>query len=336
MKILTVLTGGTIGSKIKNHTVDVKGACCEVVEKYKSTQKDKTEFQVVSPINILSENMSVDYWNSLTELLSSLSFKDYDGIILTHGSDTLSYTSALLSICFAHISIPLVIVAADYPLENPHSNGLQNFTAAVDLIKSRLVKGVFVSYGTQDKTSIYLASRLQEADGFLDKFRDFTYTPLAIYEKGKTEFLESRFNPSLEEINKERIPVLTKIPVLSDCVQILTPYPSFDYETVNIGKNTKAVLQMTYHSGTVCTQGKGSALDFLKKCSEKNIDFYLCPLKNSENIYITTKEIINCGAIPLYNQSKESAYAKLLVAYSQKEMNPVEYMKKNLFFEKIF
>lgn len=335
LKILTVLTGGTIGSIEKNHTLDVSSSGCSVVEMYKSIKNDDTAFEVISPVNILSENMSAEYWNILINCLSDVNFSDYDGVILTHGSDTLSYTAAILGMYFAHIEIPLVMIAADYPLEYEKSNGLQNFCGAVDLIKSKTVRGAFVAYGNKEQTEIYLATRLCEADGFLDKFRDFTYTPFAVCKNGKVEFSKSRFNPSLEEINKRRTPILSKIPVLSDAVQILTPYPSFNYESVIIRENTKAVLQLTYHSGTVCTKDSGSALAFLRRCRQQGIDFYLCSLKNSQDIYITTKEMILSGAVPLYNQSREAAFAKLMLAYAQKEISPLRFTEKNIFFERI-
>lgn len=334
MKILTVLTGGTIGSKRENHILDVKGNVCEITNIYKEKVEDKTEFQVISPLNILSENMSVFYFNKLIECLYEIDFNSYDGVIVTHGSDTLSYTSALLGMCFAHINVPMVLVAADYPLSYKESNGLQNFIGAVELIKSKAVKGVFVSYGTRDKTNIYLATRLCEADRFLDKFSDFTETPLALFEKGNLEFIKSKYNPNLKEINKNRQPVFENMPVLKECVQILNCYPSFDYDSIIIKENIKAFLQLTYHSGTICAED--NTIEFLKKCKENGVDFYLCSLKKSDDLYASTKKITELNCYPLYNISREAAYAKLLLAYSQNKIHPKEFMEKNIFFENIF
>ena len=59
----------------------------------------------------------------------------YSGVILTHGSDTLAYTSALLGMYFRHFDIPLFIIASNKPIGEKGSNGLFNFTSAVGLIK---------------------------------------------------------------------------------------------------------------------------------------------------------------------------------------------------------
>ncbi len=333
MKILTVLTGGTIGSKIENDILDVKGNICEITEIYKANTNSDIEFQIISPLNILSENMSVFYFNKLLECLYEVDFKNYDGVIVTHGSDTLSYTAALLGMCFAHISVPMVLVAADYPLFYEKSNGLQNFTGAVELIKSRSVKGVFVSYGTKIKTNIYLSTRLCEADRFLDKFSDFTGTPFAFIKDGNLEFIKSPHNPDLTEINKKRQPIFEKTPIIKESVQILNCYPSYDYESILIKKNIKAFLQLSYHSGTISAEEK--TIEFLKKCREKKIDFYLCSLKKSQDLYATTKKITEFNAYLLYNISREAAYAKLLIAYSQNKIKPREFIKKNIFFENV-
>lgn len=333
LKILTILTGGTIGSTVKDNTVDVQGFVCPVVDMYKAQVSDDTEFSIISPMNILSENVSVNNWNCLLDCINQVDFKAYDGIILTHGSDTLSFTSAVLGMCFAHINIPLVIVASDYPLEDERSNGLSNFISAVELIKSNTVKGVFVSYGKRNDTNIYLATRLCEADRFCDKFTDFSGVSFAKCKDGKLEFIKSDHNPSLEDINKDRKPIFNKIPKLLPCVQMLMPYPSFDCDSFVIGKDTKALIQLTYHSGTVCTEGDSSTIKILEKCKESKVDFHLCSLKNAIDLYATTKEMVQNNAKIMYNISRESAYAKLILAYSQTEVEIKEFLNKNIFFE---
>ena len=70
----------------------------------------------------------------------------YMGVILTDGSDTLAYTSALLGMYFRHFDIPLFIIASNKPIGEKGSNGLFNFTSAVGLIKEGKYKGVFTLY----------------------------------------------------------------------------------------------------------------------------------------------------------------------------------------------
>ena len=54
----------------------------------------------------------------------------YDGIIITHGTDTLQYTSAMLGYMFDDVSIPIVLVSSNYVLEDKRANGLINLSKA--------------------------------------------------------------------------------------------------------------------------------------------------------------------------------------------------------------
>lgn len=335
MKILTVLTGGTIGSTVKNKTIDVKGFSCPIAEIYKEQFPCTADFDAVNLCGVLSENINYSHWNSLTDCILDGEKAGYDGIIVTHGSDTLSYTSAILGVCLSFIKIPVVLTAADYPLENPKSNGFLNFCGAVEFIKSVGVPGVYVSYGTGEQADIYLGTRLCEADRFLDRFSDFTGTPLGRYRKGRITLNQSPFNPTPAQLKQIRNPIFRSVPRLSDCVKMITPYPGIDYSHITLSPNIKAILHLSYHSGTLCTEGTSAAPDLLKKCNEHRVDFYLCSLKNSENFYATTRLLLENGAVPMYNISREAAFAKLTAVYSSGCANPTETACKNFFFENV-
>ena len=336
MKILTVLTGGTIGSTVKNKTIDVKGFSCPITEMYKEKFPGTADFDAVNLCSVLSENINYRHWNSLTDCILDGEKAGYDGIIVTHGSDTLSYTSAILGVCLSFIKIPIVLTAADYPLENPKSNGFLNFCGAVEFIKSVNAPGVYVSYGTGEQADIYLGTRLCEADRFLDRFSDFTGTPLGRYCQGKVTLNQSPFNPTPEQLMQRRSPILQGVPRLSDCVKMITPYPGIDYSRINLSPKIKAILHLSYHSGTLCTEGGSTALDLLKQCKENGVDFYLCSIKNRENLYATTRKLLADGGVPMYNISREAAFAKLTAVYSSDCANPTEVSGKNFFFENVF
>ena len=102
-KILVILTGGTIGSKVEGKIINTTAASSyRLLQLYNEKYADDTEFEVIQPINILSENLTPVEWGVLCNCLFELDFEKYQGIIITHGSDTLSYTSALIGTMFLH------------------------------------------------------------------------------------------------------------------------------------------------------------------------------------------------------------------------------------------
>ena len=142
MNILVIFTGGTIGSVVDDNWISVdSSAKYTLIETYKKRYKDTdTVFDTVSPYYILSENLSAKELTLLYKCVKENACKEYDGIIITHGTDTLQYTSAAIGLLFPKIDLPVVFVSSAYPLENPLENGSENFAAAVGLIKSKIAK----------------------------------------------------------------------------------------------------------------------------------------------------------------------------------------------------
>ena len=137
MKILVVFTGGTIGSCYNDGVISPDSSTrYKLIEMYKQNG-GYAEFDAISPYTVLSENLNGEYFNLLYNSVKE-NINNYDGIIVTHGTDTLQYTSAVLSYMFGLCNTPIVLVSANYPLESEKSNGLENFSAAVDLSHTKI------------------------------------------------------------------------------------------------------------------------------------------------------------------------------------------------------
>ena len=146
MKILVIFTGGTIGSTVKDGWISADNtAKYTLIENYKNSFGDSVCFDTCEPYFMLSENLSAKHLNLLTESVKEALSKDFDGIIITHGTDTLHFSAAAIHLAFSGADIPIVFVSANYPLENALSNGQANFEAAVKLIQSGISSGVYIS-----------------------------------------------------------------------------------------------------------------------------------------------------------------------------------------------
>ncbi len=91
-----------------------------------------------------SVNLKPSQWPQLAESLRER-FADYDGIVLTHGTDTLAYTAAMLSWMLRGLPVPLVLTGAQRPLIYPESDGLSNLRCAFAMAASG-VPGVFTAF----------------------------------------------------------------------------------------------------------------------------------------------------------------------------------------------
>lgn len=337
MKLLLVMTGGTIESKGNNSTIDVDDGIGKYLLKlYYDKNKNDIEFDVIQPINILSEMITPHYWKKLYDSIKQIDLNKYAGVIVTHGTDTLPYTSAFLSFMFSDTKIPFVIVGSNYTLDKKESNGFNNFCCAVNFIRNSPLRGIYsISQNKKGRNAVYLGTRIMEADSYNDQFFSYGGVDFGEMINGKLELYIDRINPGLNRIIESgRIAVRSSFSY-EHWVYAIRSYPGLDYECLQFHRKPKAILHSLYHSGTGCIGDLGFSLSkFIRKCRSEGIDFYLISFKNKDQeLYRTSKEILENGAIPLENISFEAALVKLSIAYNQTDLSAKEYMEKELFFE---
>lgn len=338
-KILVVLTGGTIGSKEEGDIIDIRGKSpYQLLSLYEQVyHKGAEEFEVMEPVTTLSENMTPELLYQLFHALDGISYEQYAGVIITHGSDTLSYTAAFVGMLFHHVPVPVVLVASNLPLLSEGSNGLHNFAAGVELIREGRLRGVFVVYRNPEGiTDVFLATRLVEADPFTDSFRDFSGKPFGKMEDSRFVPIESGSAPSIAEVNRatERNCDLPKD--FRKKILLIRPYPGMFYEQFDLTMKPAAVLHYLYHSATACVDGDGTGFpQFAEKCKSLGIPVYVASLKEQDGRrYATGEAILEAGAVPLYNISAEAAYAKLMIYYNS-QLSLKRDIWENIYFESI-
>lgn len=342
-KILVVLTGGTIGSVSSDSVRGIAGDSPYLLlrefRRQHPTYAD-CKFDTVNPFSILSENLTPAHWTMLFSILSKTDLSSYQGIIITHGSDTLAYTSAALGMMLRHLPLPIVLVAADRPVGDPKSNAIPNFRAALDFILTGGRKGVFVSYRRYDTgtQAIYLATRLVSADNCRDEFSAYGGTPLGVIKDGIFVPDNTETNPTAHQLNLSYAPVVADQWELSRKVMLLRAYPGMDYAAID-PQGFAAVLQYGYHSATACTEGTNtSLLHFAERCEACGTSLWLGAFKRAEGeMYATSRELLDHGIHPFYDMSPEAAYAKAVLACNLPETSAFTdaegFMKAGIYYE---
>ena len=313
-KILLILTGGTICSFDRGdgeRASDTERAEALIVGTYQKNHKNCVSFDTVSPLNVLSENMTVSHWNTLIQALKSYDFSSYDGIILLHGTDTLAYTASLLALLLHGIQIPVLLVSAQLPLTDEHTNGNENFRAAIELIERGIAPSVYAVYRNSDGvTYLHLGAHLRQCDNGSNDFFSADMTPIS----------NVAFSP-----NAPSEPLLYSCKTLPSSVLRIEPYVGLDYDHFSLDR-VLAVLHGTYHSNTVAVSPSESTsiLSLLARCKEREIPVFLSPCEEDSYAYETTGDALRGGAVALSGMTPEMTYVKLLVGLS------LEYSEKAL------
>jgi L-asparaginase len=284
------------------------------------TADTEVDFQTEEPYRILSENMNGTYLNLLAGTIEKvLARGDSDGVIITHGTDTLQYTAAVLGYLFGTQGIPVVLVSSDYPLEDARANGLENFAYAVDFITHRYGSGVYVSYKNPGgNPKIHRATRLlphMTASSLVFSIADSYF--------GEYEGKKFIYNSSYTCVKKGDISGEVcynrmtgadggSIRLSENAPEILWIHPYVGMCYPKITGNDKAVLLDSYHSGTI---GISKELhDFMDDAGKQKIPVFLYGLPLEEHAYETVKSYEQMGIQVLPEMSGIAAYCKLWLA----------------------
>ncbi len=203
--VKVISTGGTIASKVDYRTgaVTSQFSAEEIVT-------DIPELAEICKIdaellfNILSENMKPDHWIKLArEVYKSLK-KDYEGVIVTHGTDTMHYTASALAFMISTPK-PVIFVGAQRSSDRPSSDAAMNMICAARVSLSDLGEVAVVMHATtsDDHCHIHRAVKVRKNHtSRRDAFQSVNYPPLGkvSYPDGKIEWFAERFRRGEREL----------------------------------------------------------------------------------------------------------------------------------------
>ena len=310
MKILVIMTGGTIGSVQTGEWIAPDEARSytlidHFMEKHPDTD---VAFETVTPFTTLSEQLSHEHLNKLIACVRERKDNGYGGIIITHGTDTLQYTASALAYVFGGNSLPIVLVSSNYPLENRRANGHRNFASAVAFIRSQSGKGTFVSYKNPDGvTRLHRATRLLAHPETGEEVLSLGRAPYAVCEDDviikNTAYRRGGIGNAYESAQfAEDAGVLTIL---------VRPGEVYAYDLERI----KAVLIRPYHSGTLNTESAGFRA-FCERACEKNIPVFVVDVTKGDGRYASAKAFDELGLIVLPLSAFVPMYMKLWLAVS--------------------
>ncbi len=319
-KILIILTGGTICSVEDIHgerSSDTASAKYKIISSFRSSSSPfrDTEFDFLAPLNILSENMTTKTWTKLLDGIRSIENPDsYKGIIILHGTDTLAFTSSMLSLMLTHLNCPVFLVSSQLPLDSEGTNGNVNFRAAAELIMNGIKPNVYAVYKNSDG-NIYLhyGSQLQQCKNYSNDF--FSKDAIKIQDESNACAEGIAFETKNDFINT--------LGELSNEVLYIAPYVGINYDCYNLD-SIRAVVHGTYHSDTVCVERsrrKGvttnfSIIEFARKCALHGTSLFLAHCNPETYAYESTGDALENGALAISGMTVEMAYVKTLIGVS--------------------
>ena len=308
LKILVIFTGGTIGSTVSDGIISSdKTKKYKLIDMYRKSSSDDIEFTYDEPYTLLSEDLTGEYMNKLGRCIESHLGDEIDGMIVTHGTDTVQYHAAAIDLAFPKLNLPVLFVSGNYVLDDPASNGLANFTAAADFIKNKIDTGVFVPYRNSNHTIyIHRAVNLLPHLPYCDDMTSIASKYAGIMSTDGT------FEPNENYSVCCSFPEGLLLPSSwSSGILRITPYPGMSYP--KLAEDTcRAILLDTYHSGTLCSINPDMK-DFCESAYKFGIPMYLTGAGEGPQ-YESVKTWKGMHVNTLKTGSPTTAYMKLWMA----------------------
>ncbi|MEK6888324.1 MAG: Glu-tRNA(Gln) amidotransferase subunit GatD [Candidatus Aenigmatarchaeota archaeon] len=316
--ILILHTGGTIASRIDYETGAVKPAIApEDLVTSIPELLDIANIHTEIVFQMASDDMQSDHWMLLAKKIAQ-EYGRYDGIIITHGTDTIHYTSAALSFMLQNITKPVLIVGSQRSSDRGSSDAAMNLICAVQFIVKSGFSGVAVCmHANMDDDYCYVHSGLHVRKMHTsrrDAFRSIDVMPIAkVSKSGTVEFMSEYKKPS-----GEFKPVI----MFNKKVALIKIYPGFSHrELESYEKNGyKGVVIEATGLGHVpmnatdkYTASHPLLLSVIKRMSKNGIVAITSQClygKVNLNVYAPQRKLHEAGVIPV-QMTPETAFVKL-------------------------
>ncbi len=313
-RILILATGGTIASAPTNDGLaprygisQILGANSLLHNYYDLTMRDILQLD--------SSNIQIPEWQLIARAIYE-ERNNFAGIVVTHGTDTMAYTSSALAYMLRNINLPVVLTGSQFPVDVPLSDAHDNLQTALAMAASG-VPGVFLAFNRQ----VILGTRAAKVRTLdFQAFESINCPPLAKINSAGLCFNQQVLQ-SVQKLRQANEPCTLRLELLPAAF-LLKLTPAFNPELLDClpGLGYKAVLLEAFGIGGINFL-HANMLERIEKLLRSHIAVVVtsqCLYEQSSlKVYEVGRKLLDLGAIEAFDMVTEAAVTKLYYILGQ-------------------
>jgi len=304
-------TGGTIASKVDYRTgaVTSQFSAGEIISAIPELE-EIANYSARVVYQILSENMRAEYWIELANKVAREIESGAEGVIITHGTDTMMYTAAALSFMLK-TPVPVVLVGSQRSSDRPSSDASMNAVCAASVAISDIAEVTVVMHGStsDDFCSIHRGTRVRKMHtSRRDAFQSINQPPL-----GKVDYLSRKVETFQPYRRRGEAALELQAQMEDRCALVkYTPGSSPDILNYYIDKGYKGLVL----EGTGLGHVASDWIEGIKRATEEGIPVVIASQclrgRICDRVYDTGRDMLQAGAIEGADMLPEVALVKMM------------------------